>query len=161
MALTKKQKLFVEEYLIDLNATQAAIRAGYSPKGINKRVTRMMANEGISEYMQKLMEERESALIAKVDEVLQTLTRVLRRTATESIVSSKKIRRSYFDEQGRKCVEESEVPVIVEVPTKISDVNKAAELLGKRYGLFTDKFKVEGAIPIVIHDDLDDEDDDE
>ena len=161
MELNKKQRLFVEEYLIDLNATQAAIRAGYSPKGINKRVTRMMANEGISEYMQKLMEERESALIAKVDEVLQTLTRVLRRTATESIVSSKKIRRSYFDEQGRKCVEESEVPVIVEVPTKISDVNKAAELLGKRYGLFTDKFKVEGAIPIVIQDDLGDEDDDE
>ncbi len=160
MALTKKQRTFVQEYLIDLNATQAAIRAGYSPKGINKRVTRMMANEGISEYMQKLMEERESALIAKVDEVLQTLTRVLRRTATESIVSSKKIRRSYFDEQGRKCVEESEVPVIVEVPTKISDVNKAAELLGKRYGLFTDKFKVEGAIPIVIQDDLGDEDDD-
>ena len=57
MALTEKQKRFCDEYLIDLNATQAAIRAGYSPKGMNKRVTRMMANEGIQSYIKERMSE--------------------------------------------------------------------------------------------------------
>lgn len=156
MALNAKQQRFVDEYLIDLNATQAAIRAGYSPKGINKRITRMMANEGISEAIAKRMAEKESELIASQDEVLQTLTAVMRREKKEIIVSSQRIRKSYYDEQGRKCVDETEVPVCVEIDTKISDVNKAAELLGKRYGLFTDKVNVEGGAKVVIVDDLDD-----
>ena len=100
------------------------------------------------------MSEKDSELIATQDEVLQTLTAIMRRQKKEVIVASEKVRRSYYDEEGRKCVNETEVPVCVEIDTKISDVNKAAELLGKRYGLFTDKVNVEGSAKVVIVDDL-------
>ncbi len=137
--MTEKQKLFADEYLIDLNATQAAIRAGYSPNGINKRVSRMMANDGIQEYIKKRLAEKEDALIAKQDEVLQTLTRVLRRQEMDTVVVTCKERRSGYDENGKKVIVEKEVPQLVQVPTRVSDLNKAAELLGKRYGLYTEK----------------------
>lgn len=137
--MTEKQKRFCDEYLIDLNATQAAIRAGYSPNGINKRVSRMMANDGIQEYIKKRLAEKEDALIAKQDEVLQTLTRVLRRQEMDTVVVTCKERRSGYDENGKKVIVEKEVPQLVQVPTRVSDLNKAAELLGKRYGLYTDK----------------------
>ena len=137
--MTEKQKRFCDEYLIDLNATQAAIRAGYSPNGINKRVSRMMANDGIQEYIKKRLAEKEDALIAKQDEVLQTLTRVLRRQEMDTVVVTCKERRSGYDENGKKVIVEKEVPQLVQVPTRVSDLNKAAELLGKRYGLYTAK----------------------
>ena len=137
--MTEKQKRFCDEYLIDLNATQAAIRAGYSPNGINKRVSRMMANDGIQEYIKKRLAEKEDALIAKQDEVLQTLTRVLRRQEMDTVVVTCKERRSGYDENGKKVIVEKEVPQLVQVPTRVSDLNKAAELLGKRYGLYAEK----------------------
>lgn len=148
--MTEKQKIFADEYLIDLNATQAAIRAGYSPKGINKRVNRMMANDGIREYIEKRLAEKEDALIAKQDEVLQTLTRVLRRQEMDTVVVTCKERSSGYDENGKKVIVEKEVPQLVQVPTKVSDLNKAAELLGKRYSLFTDKVEMEADMDLNI-----------
>lgn len=76
MKLTEKQKRFCDEYLIDLNATQAAIRAGYSPKGMNKRVTRMMANEGIMNYIQQHMKDREKRTEITQDKVLKELAAI-------------------------------------------------------------------------------------
>lgn len=142
--LTAKQQRFVDEYLIDLNATQAAIRAGYSPNGINKRVSRMMANDGIQKYLEKRMAEKKDQLIAKQDEVLQTLTRVLRREEAETVVVTCKERCSSYDGNGKKVITEREVPQLVQTPTKVSDLNKAAELLGKRYSLYTDKVENTG-----------------
>lgn len=154
MALTEKQKLFCNEYLIDLNATQAAIRAGYSEKSARQIAQRMLTKDDIQEYMQKIMNDKQSGLIASQDEVLETLTAVMRRQQKEQVVASERHRRSYFDEEGRKVTEDTEVPVTVEIDTKISDVNKAAELLGKRYGLFSDKVNVETTAKVVIVDDL-------
>lgn len=99
----------------------------------------MMANDGIQEYIKKRLAEKEDALIAKQDEVLQTLTRVLRRQEMDTVVVTCKERRSGYDENGKKVIVEKEVPQLVQVPTRVSDLNKAAELLGKRYGLYTDK----------------------
>ena len=154
MALTEKQILFCNEYLIDLNATQAAVRAGYSEKTAYSQGQRLLKNVEAQEYMQKIMNDKQSALIALQDEVLETLTAVMRRQQKEQIVASERHRRSYFDEEGRKVTEDTEVPVTVEIDTKISDVNKAAELLGKRYGLFSDKVNVETTAKVVIVDDL-------
>lgn len=154
MALTEKQILFCNEYLIDLNATQAAIRAGYSEKSARQIAQRMLTKDDIQEYMQKIMNDKQSGLIASQDEVLETLTAVMRRQQKEQVVASERHRRSYFDEEGRKVTEDTEVPVTVEIDTKISDVNKAAELLGKRYGLFSDKVNVETTAKVVIVDDL-------
>lgn len=147
MALTEKQKRFCDEYLIDLNATQAAIRAGYSPKGMNKRVSRMMANDGIQEYIKERMDEKEDELIADQDEVLKYLTATMRREKKECVVVTIKEKKSMYvpDEKGtmRKQTVEKEAPKIIEIPAKLSDANKAAELLGKRYALFTDKVETD------------------
>lgn len=154
MALTDKQKRFADEYLIDLNATQAAIRAGYSEKTAQEQSSRLLSNVMVREYIQKIMADKDSDLIATQDEILQTLTAVLRREKKEVIVSNQKIRRSFYDAEGRKCTEETDAPVLVEIDTKISDVNRAAELLGKRYGLYSDNVKIDGAVPVVIKDDI-------
>lgn len=137
--MTEKQKRFCDEYLIDLNATQAAIRAGYSKKTANEQGARLLANVSVQKHLQKRMKEKECELIATQDEVLQTLTRVLRREEKEVIVVTCRQRKSYYDSNGKKVIEEKEVPKMVEIPAKISDVNKSAELLGKRYALYTDK----------------------
>lgn len=154
MALTEKQTRFCNEYLIDLNATQAAIRAGYSEKTAYSIGNENLKKPEIQEYMQRIMNDKHSGLIASQDEVLETLTAVMRRQKKEQVVTSERHRRSYFDEEGRKVTEDTEVPVTVEIDTRISDVNKAAELLGKRYGLFTDKVNVESTSKVVIVDDL-------
>ena len=57
----------------------------------------------------------------------------------ETVVVTCKERKNYYDSKGKKVTEEKEVPKLVEIPTKVSDVNRAAELLGKRYALYTDK----------------------
>ena len=76
--LTAKQKRFCDEYLIDLNATQAAIRAGYSPKTAAASAARLLRNVKVQEYIAQRMAEKESELIADQDEVLRYLTSVLR-----------------------------------------------------------------------------------
>jgi phage terminase small subunit len=71
MGLTAKQQRFVEEYLIDLNATQAAIRAGYSEKTANEQAARMLANVSIQEAIRKAMEERSKRTEITADNVLK------------------------------------------------------------------------------------------
>lgn len=75
--MTEKQKRFCEEYLIDLNATQAALRAGYSEKTAYSIGNENLHKPEIQEYIQKRLKEKEDALIAKQDEVLKTLTAVM------------------------------------------------------------------------------------
>ena len=61
----------------------------------------------------------------------------------DTVVVTCKERSSKYDEKGKKVTIEKEVPQLVQVPTKVSDLNKAAELLGKRYALFTDKVETD------------------
>lgn len=148
--MTEKQKRFCDEYLIDLNATQAAIRSGYSKKAARKIGQENLTKPDIQEYIEKRLQEKEDALIAKQDEVLQTLTRVLRRQERDTVVVTCKERSSGYDENGKKVTVEREVPQLVQVPTKVSDLNKAAELLGKRYSLFTDKVEMDADMDLNI-----------
>ena len=143
MALTEKQKRFCDEYLVDLNATQAAIRAGYSKKTAKQIAQQNLTKLDIQEYIKKRMAEKEDALIAKQDEVLQTLTRVLRRQEMDTVVVTCKERSSGYDENGKKVIVEKEIPRVVQIPTRVNDLNKAAELLGKRYGLYTEKIETD------------------
>lgn len=154
MKLTAKQKRFCEEYIIDCNATQAAIRAGYSPKGINKRTTRMMANNGIKKYIAELMNQVKNNNIADATEVMEYLTSVMRREHKENVVVTltEEVSNYVPDEKGtpRKQTIKKETPQIVEIPARLVDANKAAELLGKRYSLFTDKVEVDGVAQVVF-----------
>ena len=158
MALTEKQKRFCNEYLIDLNATQAAIRAGYSEKTAKQIGQQNLTKLDVQEYIKKRMAEKEDALIAKQDEVLQTLTRVLRRQEKDAVVVTCKERSSGYDENGKKVIVEKEVPRVVQIPTRVNDLNKAAELLGKRYGLYTEKIETDVDMELNINIDYGEDD---
>lgn len=154
MALNEQRKRFCLEYLIDLNATQAAIRAGYSERTAAATASRLLRNVNIQDYINKILHEKEDALIAKQDEVLKTLTRIMRREELETVVVTVKKRKSYYDERGKKVIDDTEEALSIQIPTKVSDANKAAELLGRYYMLFTDKTKIEGNGLIQILDDI-------
>lgn len=143
--LTAKQKRFCDEYLIDLNATQAAIRAGYSKKYANTNVTKLLQNTTIKQYIDARMAEKEKELIADQDEVLRYLTSVLRgeSQSTELVVEG----------TGEGC---SEARTILKEPSE-KDRLKAAELLGKRYGLYTDKIETDVDMELNINIDYGDE----
>lgn len=134
--LTAKQQRFCDEYLIDLNATQAAIRAGYKEKYAHTNANKLLQNTRIAEYIEKRMSEKESELIASQDEVLRYLTAVLRgeSQSTEIVVEGK----------GEGI---SKARTVTKEPSE-KDRLKAAELLGKRYGLYTDKVQSEIVLPV-------------
>ena len=144
--MTEKQKVFADEYLIDMNATRA-YRVAYPNIKTDETAavngSRLLRNAKVSEYIEKRIEEMQSERVADAQEVMEYLTSVMRREKMESIVVTLSREKSVYipDENGvpRKQTVKEEVPQIVEIPTKVSDANKAAELLGKRYSLFTDK----------------------
>lgn len=159
--LNEKQKRFCDEYLVDLNATQAAIRAGYSKKTAAQIAMVNLRKPLIKEFIDKRMAEKEDALIAKQDEVMKYLTSVMRREKSEHVVVTLSKENSFYapDENGtmRKNTVKEEIPQIVEIPAQLKDSNKAAELIGKRYALFKDKVEL-NVKPVVIDggDDLED-----
>ena len=73
MSLTPKQQLFVEEYLVDLNATQAAIRAGYSKKTANEQGSQLLAKRSIGEAVAEAQATRSERTGITQDEVIQGL----------------------------------------------------------------------------------------
>lgn len=76
MSLIAKQKRFCEEYIIDLNGTQAAIRAGYASNSANEQAARMLAKDSIQEYIQQLKADRSRRTEITADRVLQELAAV-------------------------------------------------------------------------------------
>jgi len=152
--LTAKQQRFCDEYLIDLNAAQAAIRAGYSAKTAKQIGQENLTKPDLRAYIDQRMAEKEEALVAKQDEVMKYLTAVMRREYAESVVVTVTEENSYYepDENGtmRKRSEKKEKPQIVEIPAMLRDANKAAELLGKAYGMFTDKLDVDADMDLNI-----------
>lgn len=72
-ALTPKQSMFVKEYLIDLNATQAAIRAGYSKKNADKIGHELLGKTGVSKAISEAIEKREARTEWAQDDVLRRI----------------------------------------------------------------------------------------
>ena len=138
VALNEKQQRFADEYLIDLNATQAAIRSGYSAKTAYSQGQRLLKHVEIRAYIDARMAEKQQELIADQDEVLKYLTSVLRGESRSEIVVVENI--GDFTSEARQ---------IQKAPDEKERL-KAAELLGKRYNLFSDKMKVDVAMPVVI-----------
>lgn len=158
--LTLKQKRFCDEYIITGNGTLAAIRAGYSQKTAKEMASENLTKPNIMEYLEKRFDELDEQSVMKQKEVLQRLTKIGRREENEIVVVTVKTRKSYIDARGKKVIEEHEEPKLVEIPAKLSDTNKALELMGRKYALFTDKLNVEGTVGLVkIVDDLNDNDD--
>lgn len=159
--MTEKQKIFADEYLIDLNGTRA-YRAAYpnckKNSSADASARKLLENPRIKEYINKRLDELKADRIADIQEVLEYLTSVMRREKKESVVVTVTKEVSEYvngsDGKPRKQTKKEEVPQIVEIPAKLSDSNKAAELLGKRYSLFTDKINVDGIEGVVIVDDI-------
>jgi phage terminase small subunit len=148
VALNHKQKQFYKEWLIDANATQAAIRAGYSKKTAYSQGQRLLKNVEGQKYLAELMAEKESELIASQDEVLKYLTSVMRgkSQSTEIVVEG----------IGDGC---SEARTVLKEPSEKERL-KAAELLGRRYGLYTDKIETDVDMELNITVDYGDGDED-
>ena len=161
MALSDKQKRFCDEYLIDLNATQAAIRAGYSEKSARQIGTENLTKPSVKEYIESRMREKEKELVADQNEVMRYLTAVMRREKTENVVVTLKEETTKYvkDEDGtmRKQTIKREVPKIVQIPAMLRDSNKAAELLGRAYSIYTDRVEADVDMELNINIDYGEE----
>lgn len=123
--MTDKQRRFCDEYLVDLNATQAAIRAGYSEKYANTNASKLLQITTIKEYIAERMAEKEDQLIAKQDEIMKYFTAVMRGES-----------RSHVLARTAEGAEE-----VIEKPPDEKERLKAAENLAKRYGLDTEEIE--------------------
>ena len=136
--LTEKQKKFADYYIELGNATQAAIKAGYSSKYANTNASKLLQNTTIKEYIQEKLEEMASERIASATEVLEFITKAVRGEILEDVVVTEGEGDGYSSAR------------IVKKQIAAKDRVKAAELLGKRYMLFTDKVNITGAVPVMI-----------
>ena len=154
--LTEKQQRFVDEYLIDLNATQAAIRAGYSAKTADVQGSRMLANCKVQQAISIAMAERSKRTGINQDRVVLELARIAFVKMTDIIDSDGKIKDDATDDD-LACIEsvkykssESDTGLSVERDVTLSPKLKALELLGKHLGMWNDKLDVNITQPIVI-----------
>ena len=136
--LTLKQQRFADEYIISGNATQAATLAGYSKKTARSIGQENLTKPDIKKYIDERLDELESSKIAKQDEVLQYLTSIMRGLETEQTLRGMG--------EGMQTIDDIEVSA--------KDRIKAAELLGKRYAMWTDKQEVTGDIAVTFIDDI-------
>lgn len=157
MGLTIKQQRFVDEYIILGNATQAYKAAGYKAASDTIAASeglKLLRNPKVAGFLDERLAEIKSEKIANQTEVMEYLTSVMRREHKENVVVTLTKEKSTYepDMNGtmRKNTTKEEYAEIVEIPAKLSDANKAAELLGKRYGIFREKMEIDGQIPVVI-----------
>lgn len=162
--LTEKRQRFVDEYLIDLNATQAAIRAGYSAKTADVQGSRMLRNVKVQQAISEAMAERSKRTGVNQDRVVLELAKIAFVKMTDIVDNQGRIKSS-ATEYDLACIEsmkykesESDTGSSVEREVKISPKLKALELLGKHLGMWNDKLDVNITQPIVISgsDDLED-----
>lgn len=122
--LTEKERIFADEYIKTTNATQSAIKAGYAEKSASSKGSQLLRKVKVRKYIDSVMENRSKNTIATADEVLEYLTKVMNGEEKDAFG----------------------------LDASIADRTKAAELLGKRHMLFTDKVKLDAEIEIDISD---------
>lgn len=172
--LTAKQQRFCDEYLIDLNATQAAIRAGYSPKTANEQGARLLVNVSIQKKIFELQKEREKRTEITQDSVLRELALIAFAKASDyakvvekdAMVEVDGNMVPVLDEDGNQVKYRTVEPILTDELTEdqkkaIAVIKKgrdgfeikpyskiqALELLGKHLGMFTEKVEVKNTTP--------------
>ena len=130
MSLNAKQKKFVDEYIKNPNATQAALRAGYAKKSARQQANRMLTKDHIKSAIQEQVDSMHSESIADAEEVMEFLSKTMRgEITTEELTNTGSV-----------------VDVTPALPQRI----KAAELIGKRHSLFTDNLNVNSKSDVEI-----------
>lgn len=149
--LTPKQQRFVEEYLIDLNATQAAIRAGYSAKTAQEQGARLLSNVMVQAALAERMKAREQRTEVTQDMVLAELGKIAfgdqRKVMTWGPTGVKLRDSESLGSDDAAIVSEVSETVTANGGTlklKTHDKVKALELLGKHLGMFKDKVEITG-----------------
>lgn len=144
--LTAKQQRFVEEYLIDLNATQAAIRAGYSARNAGKIGPELLGKTRVAEAVSKAIATRSRRTGINQDRVLRELAKVAFVNAADVIDIDEAALRSDANRDDTAAIASVKVKTIpteagdiVEREVKTYDKLKALELIGKHLGMFKDK----------------------
>lgn len=138
--MNNRQQLFCEEYLKDLNATKAAIRAGYSEKTAYSQGQRLLKNVEIKNRLQEIREKIQDENIATIKDIEEFLSLSLNGEMEEEVISV------VAEIKGSSKVVKTKKQI------SLRDRIKAAELLGKRYGLWTDKQEVDINLPTFIDD---------
>lgn len=153
--MTLKNQRFVDEYLIDLNQTQAAIRAGYSPRSAHNQGERLMKNAEVHTRIAEAMAELSKRTGVNQERVIRELARVAFINATDVINMSDATIKSDAGRDDTAAISSVKVKTIpteegeiVEREVKISDKLKALELLGKHLGMFTEKLDVTGKVVV-------------
>ena len=144
MKLTVKQRAFADFYIELGNATEAYIKAGY--KASKREIAevegcKLLRNPKVETYLKDREKQIEDDSIAKAKEVLAFLSSSLRGEVVEEVVTT-------------ETVDGMIKPVILKKQISAKDRIKAAELLGKRYALFTEKVDLEGNVGVTIIDDI-------
>ena len=137
LLMNARQKKFCDEYLIDCNATQAAIRAGYSPKTAYSIGEENLKKPELKAYIDEQLELLHSKRTADAQEVLEYLTSVMRGEHTE---------------QTLQLVGDG-VQTITDIDVSAKERLKAAELIGKRYGMFKDNINL-GESKVILVDEV-------
>ncbi|WP_436883939.1 terminase small subunit [Mammaliicoccus sciuri] len=142
MKLTRKQQLFADEYIRTGNAYQSAVSAGYSHNYAKGNIVKLLENVSVKSYIDARLEELKKESIAEQDEILQYLTSVMRGKMTD---------------EELMLVPTGDFMSEVERHEKRADLvarTKAAELLGKRYAMWTEKQEVEHSGAVTFVDDI-------
>jgi phage terminase small subunit len=153
--------MFVREYLVDLNATQAAIRAGYSAKTAEQQGPRLLGNVGIAEAIQAGMDKRASKTGITAERVLAEIAKLAffdpRKLFDDA---GRPIHISQLDDDTAAAVSgldvvtqgNSEVGIAEILKVKLADKGQNLERLGRHLKLFTDKVEMSGAMTVVVKD---------
>lgn len=137
--MNERQRRFADEYIISGNATDAAIKAGYSSKYANTNASKLLQNTTIKSYIDERLAQLASEKIATQEEVLTYLTSVMRGETQEQTLIS-------IGELGQ---------TITDIDVGAKDRIKAAELLGKRHRLWTDKVEADVSGTVVFANESD------
>lgn len=162
----KKHERFAHEYLADLNQTQAYLRTGYrvkDPETASTMASRLMRNAKVRARVAELMAERSRRTGVNADRVVRELARVAFVNAPDVIDLTKATVQEEATEDDTSAIQSVKVKVVgddeqvfTEREIKLADKVKALELLGKHLGIFEDRFRVNGGVEVVIHDDIPD-----
>ena len=144
--LTEKQRRFADYFVETGNGTEAAKKAGYKGKNLNRIAAENLSKLDIKNYIDEKLEEMSSKRIASANEVMELLTSAARGELEEEVV--------VVEGEGDGCSTARTIKKQIGAKDRI----KAAELLGKRYRLWTDKLEVKGMVPVMIvgEDELED-----
>jgi phage terminase small subunit len=159
--MTNKQKNFCEEYLIDLNATQAAIRAGYSVDTAKEIGCENLTKPNIRTYIDTKLAERSKRTGINADRVIQELAKIALLNITDVVNADDATIKSEADREDTAAILSvkvkttvSESGKTVEREVRMNDKIKALELLGKHLGMFNDKLELSGELGVQIVDDI-------